>query len=183
MPTTPWVWTGRGSEAYHHTTQLVQRSATDAQQKTFTATDMELRRVLRTTYPRNQARRTRRLPTADRAWGHSGRRLPHELKYLSNYRGKSFKVLLRTHTVPKDQMNLDPTKNSRQRHDGSSFGLSRNSPRGGSLLTLASLHSSVVASSSSFILFLWALPLATSLPELRLQAVDNNWTQCFILGS
>ena len=36
--------------------------------------------------------------------------LPHEPKYLSNYRGKPFKVLLRTHTVPEDQMTLDLKK-------------------------------------------------------------------------
>ena len=37
------------------------------------SSDSTNHRQPRTPYPRNQAQRTRRLPPADRAWGHSGR--------------------------------------------------------------------------------------------------------------
>ena len=47
----------------------------------------------RTPYPRNQAQRTRRLPPADRARGHSGRDHDPVPQYLSIHLGKPFKVL------------------------------------------------------------------------------------------
>ena len=85
--------------------------------------------VPRTTYPRNQAQRTRKLPPADRACGHSTR--GHEPAKTSSH-GKVF--LLRT-SILVDSMEAfpglaqDPQKtihqkttldpqNSQQRHDG-----------------------------------------------------------------
>ena len=54
--------------------------------------------VPRTTYPRNQAQRTRRLPPADRAWGHSGR--DHEPEHLSIHRWQTHGSLLRSYSGP-----------------------------------------------------------------------------------
>ena len=116
VPTAPRVWTGQGSEAYCSPHDSARAAfCHESQIHTLYGNEhgtppcpQSSRRQPRTPYPRNQAQRTRRLPPADRASGHSRRhhdaanlqtwrRLHHEPKYMSTHRGKPFKILLGTH--------------------------------------------------------------------------------------